>query len=174
MRCSNPVRPSAVPVLARNLQKILRCFDFGPLLRNRPVLTMTQMRVLSFFNESDVIHVSDISRRISMSLQSVNNLISRLEAAGYVQRSANGHDRRLTDIRLTDTGRASIDALQRFHVQHLQSLLHGLNEQDRRHLTAALAAAVRILDKAGKTSGSIRTRRISPGRNTMRCIPLEK
>jgi DNA-binding MarR family transcriptional regulator len=148
-------RNNSPKALARNLQKILRCIEFGTHVKTRPVLTITQMRILSFFNDRDIIHVSDISRRADMSIQSVNNLISRLETTGYVQRSPNHQDRRLSDIRLTDTGRASIELFQSFHIQHLQDLLQRLSEQERRHLTEALDEAARILEKAEKNVGTV-------------------
>jgi len=143
-------RNNTPQALARNLQKVLRCLEYGTYANKRPVLTITQMRVLSFFNECDIIHVSDISCRADMSIQSVNNLISRLEAGGYVQRSPNAQDRRLSDIRLTDTGRASIDLFQSFHVQHLKELLQGLGSEDRQQLAGALNDAALILEKAEK------------------------
>ncbi len=155
MKLPMPERNNSPKALARNLQKILRCLEFGTNVKTRPVLTITQMRVLSFFNDRDIIHVSDISRRADMSIQSVNNLISRLESTGYVQRSPNHQDRRLSDIRLTDTGRARIELFQRFHIQHLQDLLQSLSEQERRHLTEALDEAARILEKAEKKSANV-------------------
>jgi len=155
MKAATPERNTSPKALARNLQKILRCLEFGTNVKTRPVLTITQMRVLSFFNDRDIIHVSDISRRADMSIQSVNNLISRLESIGYVQRSPNHQDRRLSDIRLTDTGRASIELFQRFHVQHLQDLLLSLSARDRRHLTEALDEAACILEKAEKKPGNV-------------------
>ena len=79
MKAAMPDRNNSPKALARNLQKILRCLEFGTNVKTRPVLTITQMRILSFFNDRDIIHVSDISRRADMSIQSVNNLISRLE-----------------------------------------------------------------------------------------------
>jgi len=155
MEAAMPDRNNSPKALACNLQKILRCLEFGTNVKTRPVLTITQMRILSFFNDQDIIHVADISRRADMSIQSVNNLIARLEMTGYVQRSPNHQDRRLSDIRLTDTGRASIELFQRFHIQHLQDLLQRLSEQERRHLTEALDAAARILEKAEKKSGNV-------------------
>ena len=152
MKPASQDRNNSPQTLARNLQKILRCLNYGTHVKTQPVLTITQMRVLSFFNDRDIIHVSDISRRADMSIQSVNNLISRLEVGGYVQRSPNAQDRRLSDIRLTDTGRASIDLFQRFHVQHLQALLQELSPKDRQHLTDALTDAAYILEKAEKKS----------------------
>ena len=147
-----PARKNSPQTLARNLQKILRCLDYGTYASKQPVLTITQMRVLSFFNDCDIIHVSDISRRADMSIQSVNNLISRLEAGGYVQRSPNAQDRRLSDIKLTDTGRASIDLFQSFHVQHLKDLLQGLGPEDQENLAGALNDAALILEKVEKRS----------------------
>jgi DNA-binding MarR family transcriptional regulator len=137
-------------LLASNLQKIMRCFDMGATLKKQPLLTITQMRVLSYFSDCDVIHVSDISRRADMSIQSLNNLISRLEALGYVERSPNVQDRRMSDIRLTDTGRASIEIFQRFHVQQLQGLLKSLSAQELYRLAEALEEAAGILEKAKK------------------------
>ena len=150
MQAASPEKVNTLPALARNLQKILQCLELGAMLKTRPVLTITQMRVLSFFSDRDVIHISDISRRLDMSIQSVNNLISRLEATGYVQRRPNPVDRRLADIRLTETGRASIDSFHDFHIQQLQALLRGVSPRDRRQLTAALDEAARILEKAEK------------------------
>ena len=155
MEAAMPDRNNSPKALARNLQKILRCLEFGTNVKTRPVLTITQMRILSFFNDRDIIHVSDISRRADMSIQSVNNLISRLETTGYVHRSPNHQDRRLSDIRLTDTGRASIELFQRFHIQHLQDLLQRLSEQERRHLTEALDEAACILEKVEKKPGNV-------------------
>lgn len=137
-------------LLASNLQKIMRSFDMGATLKKQPLLTITQMRVLSYFSDCDVIHVSDISRRAEMSIQSVNNLISRLETLGYVERSPNAQDRRLSDVRLTDTGRTSIEMFQRFHIKQLQVLLESLSAQELERLTMALEEAAGILEKAKK------------------------
>jgi DNA-binding MarR family transcriptional regulator len=87
-----------------------------------------------------------------MSIQSLNNLISRLEALGYVERSPNAQDRRMRDIRLTNTGRASIEIFQRFHVQQLQELLDSLSAQELSRLAGALDEAAGILEKAKKKS----------------------
>ena len=64
------------------------------------------MQVLSFFNESDVVHISEVSRKLNMSIQSVNNLVKRMEVLGYVERTQNEQDKRLSDIRFTQKGRS--------------------------------------------------------------------
>lgn len=62
-----------------NFQKIFRRLDFGRSLEGKaPFLTVTLMRVLSFFNEKDVICISEINHVFGMSMQRVTNLVSRL------------------------------------------------------------------------------------------------
>ena len=100
-------------ILFLNLQKIFRCLSFGRSLQAKaPTLSVTQMRILSFFNERDVVYISEISRVLGMSLQSVNNLVHRLEVRGYVERSKNSSDKRLSDI-AQDTARLAGDV---FHI----------------------------------------------------------
>ena len=41
-----------------NLQKILRCLNFGKGLNKTPSITGTQMRILSLFNEKEIVHIS--------------------------------------------------------------------------------------------------------------------
>ena len=51
-----------------NLQRIFRCLSFGRSLQAKaPTLSVTQMRILSFFNERDVVYISEISRVLGMS-----------------------------------------------------------------------------------------------------------
>ncbi|MCX5887586.1 MAG: MarR family transcriptional regulator [Proteobacteria bacterium] len=88
-----------------NLQKILRCLDIGRSFQGRRLpITITQMRALSLFNEREIITLTDISRSLGMSLQSATNLIHRLEILGYLERSKNKDDKRVSDVRLTAKG----------------------------------------------------------------------
>ncbi len=132
-----------------SFQRILRCLDFGRSLQGGvPTLTVTQMRVLSFFNEQETIHISEISRRLGMSLQSVNNIVSRLEAQGIVKRSQNREDRRLADIRLTLQGEAGLEMFRREQVDTLNVITQQLSAQEQAVLQAALDHVAAILEKA--------------------------
>jgi DNA-binding MarR family transcriptional regulator len=50
----------------------------------------------------------DLARRLMISSGTLTTMIDRLEAAGYVERSANPNDRRSLLIGLTDRGRSSL------------------------------------------------------------------
>ena len=93
-----------------NFQKILRSLNFGRGLNKTPSITGTQMRILSLFNEKEIVHISEISRVLGMSIQSANNIVRRLETLGYVTISKNEKDKRLSDIRLSDYGMEGLEA----------------------------------------------------------------
>lgn len=131
-----------------NLQKIFRCLSFGRSLQAKaPTLSVTQMRILSFFNERDVVYISEISRVLGMSLQSVNNMVHRLEDRGYVERSKNSNDKRLSDIRLTDKGRMGFQAFRNEQFEVIGEILDGIEPVEQKLLAATVEAAAAILEK---------------------------
>ena len=132
-----------------NLQKIFRRLSFGRSLKAKaPTLSVTQMRILSFFNEQDVVYISEISRVLGMSLQSVNNMVHRLEDRGYVERSKNSSDKRLSDIRLTDKGRMGFQAFRNEQFEIISEILAGIDPAEQKLLTATVEATAIILEKA--------------------------
>jgi len=142
--------PSNIPApLFANLQRVFRCLSFGRSLKAKsPTLSVAQMRILSFFNEQDVVCISEISRALDMSLQSVNNLVHRLETIGHVERSKNSSDKRVSDIRLTDKGRIGFQAFRNEQLEVISEILAGIEPDEQRLLAATLETAAIILEKA--------------------------
>ena len=132
-----------------NLQKIFRCLSFGRSLKAKaPTLSVTQMRILSFFNEQDVVYISEISRVLDMSIQSVNNMVHRLEVLGYVERSKNSRDKRVSDIRLTAKGRAGFQAFRNEQFEVIGEILSGIEPDEQKLLAATVETTARIFEKA--------------------------
>jgi DNA-binding MarR family transcriptional regulator len=135
--------------LFANLQRVFRCLSFGRILKAKsPTLSVAQMRILSFFNEQDVVCISEISRALDMSLQSVNNLVHRLEIIGHVKRSKNSSDKRISDIRLTDKGRKGFQEFRDEQLEVISEILSGIAPEEQRLLAATLETAAIILEKA--------------------------
>jgi DNA-binding MarR family transcriptional regulator len=132
-----------------NFQKLFRCMDFGRGLQGRtPVLTVRQMQVLSFFNESDTVHISEVSRKLNMSIQSVNNLVKRLEVMGYVERNQNEQDKRLSDIRFTSKGLAGFNMFRAEQLGFLSLLLQQFDAAERKAALEAVECAANLFQKA--------------------------
>lgn len=132
-----------------NLQKIFRCLNIGRVFQGKSLpITITQMRALSLFNEADVVNISDISRSLSMSLQSATNLVRRLEFLGYLERSKNKQDKRVSEVRLTSKGKKKLDFFRRGELATIQRLLDGLDSFEGKVLNEALTNASLLLEKA--------------------------
>lgn len=136
-----------------NLQKIFRCLNIGRGMQGKRLpITITQMRVLSLFNERDVISISDISRSLGMSLQSATNLVCRLEQLDYLERTKNEKDKRVSDVRLTVKGRKRQEMFRNGEIETVKLLLERLNTVEGRVLNETLTGVALLFEKASTTS----------------------
>ena len=131
-----------------NFQKILRYLNFGRGLTKTPSITGTQMRILSLFNEKEIVHISEISRVFGMSIQSANNIVRRLETMGYVTISKNEKDKRLSDIKLSDYGIKGFEIFRNSQLSTLSDIIANLSTAEKDLLNAAVKNASLILEKA--------------------------
>jgi DNA-binding MarR family transcriptional regulator len=106
------------------------------------------MRILSFFNEQDIIHISEISRTLGLSIQNVNNIVRRLEDADYVTRTTNKTNRRFSDIQLTPHGRKQFTLFRSMQLDTLARLFDCLEAPETKDLLKSLNKAAGILEKA--------------------------
>ena len=136
-----------------NLQKIFRCLNIGRGFQgNRLPITIMQMRALSLFNEQEAVSITDISRSLRMSLQSATNLVCRLEQLGYLERSKNEKDKRVSDVRLTEKGTKRLNAFRTSEVENVNLLLERLNPVEIKVLNETLNGVALLFEKASATS----------------------
>lgn len=72
-----------------------------------------QGRIMSLLKLQPVISQKELSFLLDMSKQALAELLSKLEAAGYITRTPSPEDRRVMMIRLTDTGRKFADMIEK-------------------------------------------------------------
>jgi DNA-binding MarR family transcriptional regulator len=132
-----------------NLQKILRCLNIGRSFQGRRLpITITQMRALSLFNEQDIISITDISRSLGISLQSATNLIHRLEILGYLERSKNKNDKRVSDVRLTAKGKKRLSLFRGGELETVELLFSRLTSREKKTINDTLTRAACLFEKA--------------------------
>lgn len=92
------------------------------------------------YTEGEDVRVTDLAERLAIDAPAVTRKVQQLERDGLVSRSADPDDARATRLRLTDAGRASIEALLAARSEWLESLLQGWPRRD-------LEAFARLLDQ---------------------------
>ncbi len=136
-----------------NLHKIFRCLNIGRSFQgSRLPITITQMRALSVFNEREAVNITEISRALGMSLQSATNLVYRLEQLGYLERSKNEKDKRVSDVRLTAKGKKRQSMFRRGEIETVKHLLSSLNLVEGKVLSETLNSVALLFEKATLTS----------------------
>jgi DNA-binding MarR family transcriptional regulator len=142
-------------VLNRELQKILRVLEFEKRMSSKKLtISVSQMRILSFFNEKEVIHISEVSRALGLTIQNTNNIVRRLEETGYVQRSPNPENKRFSDITLTAKGKRRFAVFKDMQLVKISTLLGGLEPPEIDELIRSVTRAAELLEKASRETGT--------------------
>ena len=105
-------------------------------------LSLTAAATLATLERSGPSRLTWLAAREGVTQPAMTQLITRLQDAGLVDRAADSADGRVTQIRLTDDGRATLARRRAVRADRLAELLAGLTPGER----DALAAAVPALD----------------------------
>ncbi len=103
-----------------------------------------QNRILLMLGESDGISQRDMTTLLQLRPQSVSETLSKLEAAGLVERRQSSCDKRVFNIFLTDVGRERVTELIKDRPDFAAMFLAPLNEAEKEQL----------LDLLGKLTGN--------------------
>lgn len=101
---------------------------------------------LKFISRHGVCSVSDMARGLSMTYSAASQLTERLVRKGYVTRSENERDRRLSEIRLTDEGHNLVEQIRLHRVSSMSKILGRMPRESRaalvENLEQFIAAAI--------------------------------
>jgi len=84
---------------------------FSSRYRERFGISVAEWRVMAHLSQQEAVSVREIHRRVGMDKPKVSRAATRLEAAGYITKVVNEHDRRLIELSLTPKGRDLIETL---------------------------------------------------------------
>jgi DNA-binding MarR family transcriptional regulator len=101
-------------------------------------ITTAQYGVLLHLSRGEPLSLSDLSARIFRSNSALTSLIDRLERDGLVARTAHANDRRVTTVRLTETGRDVLTEIRAHHRPFLADMMSCLSSGELELLTLLL------------------------------------
>lgn len=84
------------------------------------------------------LRMSDLAAQVTMSASGLSRAIDRLVAAGSIERAACDYDRRVVHARLTDQGRAEVEAMLPEHLRVLEESFSVLTPAERDRFEALL------------------------------------
>jgi len=96
--------------------------------RERYGISVAEWRVVAHLSQDAAVSVREIHNRVGMDKPKVSRAATRLEAAGYVKKVVNAHDRRLVELSLTPKGHAMIETLAPIAAEYQAELLEILGD----------------------------------------------
>ncbi len=100
-------------------------------------LPLRQLRVCARLYDG-ALSMSQLSRRMGVTLSAMTQIADRLERAGLVTRVANGPDRRVRCLTLTASGRRAMQAREQARLAKLNTAFELMSRQSRAGLMAGL------------------------------------
>lgn len=131
------------------LRRILRATEtYARELAQSAGLTAVQFRALQLIAEKGHCTAKEISQRMIVSQATVTALIDKLVQKGLVTREKSSTDRRQTNIRLTELGRATVDNAPDPLQQQFVKRFEALDEWEQSMLVASLERIATMLNAA--------------------------
>lgn len=91
-------------------------------------------------------NLSELAEYQSVSLPTMSRSVSRLEKIGWVKRSSDPHDRRVTLIELTEDGCRRLEEMAQLAEEIIGGLMKSTSADDRKALAAGLEVMRRTFD----------------------------
>lgn len=129
-------------------------------ITNRPLrkvgdgITPALAQGLQFLFQHGMCSVGDVGQGLTMTYSAASQLVERLVRKGWASRRDNEHDRRLSEIRLTDQGRELMERIRYRRVADMSRILDRMDADSRatlvdnleKFIAAALDDAKSALD----------------------------
>jgi len=117
-----------------------------------------QMQVLMMMHAGEL-SPSQLAERLEVSLPTISKTVSVLERRGWIERSADEHDRRRVVLRLTVEGRETVRSVLTHGIEQLARTLSVATHEELDTIEAGMHALQTVLSRAHETYGYRHCRR---------------
>jgi MarR family transcriptional regulator, transcriptional regulator for hemolysin len=119
-------------------------------------LTRAQWRALKLLHRSEGITQNELAEFLEMEPIAVGRVIDRLQKAGFVERRADPHDRRVWRLHLLPKAHAVVDDMEQISTELFQAAQRGISGAEMKSMISVLARMkdnLNALDGADATPG---------------------
>jgi DNA-binding MarR family transcriptional regulator len=133
-------------------EQFYRCLFAGQFLAWMHVdLTMAQLKTLMIAVGQQGATGGQLARGLGCSLSTVTGVVDRLVAHGFVTRSEDPIDRRITRVDATPAGQALVERLYLYRLERMRRVLEGLSADELQTVHRAMEylsnSATRLVDE---------------------------
>ena len=93
-------------------------------------ITNNDMHIIEAIGVEEPRNMSEIARRLSITVSTLTTNMNGLEKKGYIVRTRSVEDKRVVYVTLTEKGKKALYHHRDFHRQMIRALVKDLNEED--------------------------------------------
>ncbi len=105
-----------------------------------------QGRILAHLDRDDPVMVTELAEYTGVTASTMSLTLKRLETAGWITRDRDPQDRRVTNVRLTESGMRARDRASRLDPRRVDAMLLSLRPEERRWAVRGLALLAEAAD----------------------------
>jgi DNA-binding MarR family transcriptional regulator len=128
---SPPAAAARLRFVITRLHRLLRQHSTGE-------LTLTQASTLATVRNHGPLTLGELASVEQVARPTITNVVDKLEARGFVQRTIDAADRRVCRVSITDAGEHHLAEIREQRTAWLSSRLEGLDPSDLARITDAL------------------------------------
>lgn len=121
-----------------NDQLAMKLRHLSKVMNHHPDKKGGQIRVLMMLNRHDGMSQKRLTEHLELQPGSVSELISKLEASGYVVKEISEEDRRNVNLYLTEEGKKAAEQAKQERKQKVEEMFVCLDEQEKNQLLQLL------------------------------------
>ncbi|MCJ7605807.1 MAG: MarR family transcriptional regulator [Dehalococcoidales bacterium] len=135
---------SLTPLIRRSIQRKVMKSAFTKIEED---LTLPHLEIMKTLEREGTLHIAEIGDKLQIPKPQMTHLIDRLEALEIAYRQAEVHDRRITNIVLSDKGRRIVEELDLILYEGIAEKLSGLSDEELHEISDSLQKLGDILGK---------------------------
>lgn len=93
-------------------------------------LTPTQMRIIGYLNENDVVYQKDLEKVLNLTRATVSGVLQTMEKNNLITRVSNNSDARLKQILLSDSARTIFEENKKKFDNLEKELVKGISDKE--------------------------------------------
>ncbi|MEA2068447.1 MAG: MarR family transcriptional regulator [Verrucomicrobiota bacterium] len=130
----------------KSLRRIIRAVDIhSKKLNQEYMITAPQMICLYSLHENGSMTQSQLAKEVDLGMSTINGIVDRLEAKGWVQRKRDNVDRRKVFVKLTDSGKIQAHEAPALLQDKLSIALQELPELEQAAIALSLERIVELM-----------------------------
>jgi DNA-binding MarR family transcriptional regulator len=122
-----------------NLELLRLMRHCGHFIRHRSIIKQSQNKILFLLYKNGPMSQKELMKKMRIKAGSLSEVVSKVEANGYIEKRRASDDKRNFELSLTDKGKAQAELFEEQQSEMARSLFEPLDQKQKQELRAIMS-----------------------------------